>query len=95
MGNDRSSESQYDKVGGQKRKKFYSKHKALESSQHFSHYKSSGILPDTHGQLTPASLTRSWLISNPYKMLWVSLLPTRMKKIQSKMMAINCHNIIH
>ena len=39
--------------------------KALEWSQHFSHYKSMGIFPDAQGQL--ASQTDVWYgrISNP------------------------------
>ena len=41
-----------------------SKMKELEWSQHFSHYKSMGIFPDTQGQLTPQSLVRSGRISN-------------------------------
>ena len=32
------------------------KMKALECSHDFSHYKSMGIFPDAHGQLTPHSL---------------------------------------
>ena len=61
--------------------------KELECSQDFSHYKSMGIFPDAKGQLTPQSLVRSGRISNSYEMLWMSLLPASMKKIQS--------NIIH
>ena len=55
-----------------------------EWSQHFSHYKSMGIFPDAQGKLTPQSLVRSGPISNSFEMLWVSLLPDRMKKIRSK-----------
>ena len=33
-------------------KKIHSKLKALEWSQHFSHYKSMGIFPNTQGQVT-------------------------------------------
>ena len=62
-----------------------SKMNAQEWTQHFSHYKSMGIFPDAQGQLTPQSKVRSGRISNPSKILWVSLLPARMKKIQSKM----------
>ena len=36
-----------------------SKIKELECSQDFSQYKSMGIFPDVHGQLTPQSLVRS------------------------------------
>ena len=40
------------------------KMKALECSQHFSHYQSMGIFPDAQGQLTPQSLVRSGRIPN-------------------------------
>ena len=65
-----------------------SKMKELECSQDFSHYKSMGIFPDAQGQLTPQSLVRSGQISNSYEMLWMFLLPASMKKIQSKMKAL-------
>ena len=47
-------------------KMIQSKMKELEWSQHFSHYKSMGILPDAQGQLTPQSLVRSGQISNTF-----------------------------
>ena len=62
--------------------------KALECSQDFSHYKSMGIFPDAQGQLTPQSLVRSGRISNSSEMLWLSLLPAKMKKIRSNMKAL-------
>ena len=115
-------------------KKIHSKLKALEGSQHFSHYKSIGIfsnaqgqvthvpnqiLPnfqpirdlmnvlvdckneddsiknkgarvvtilfidfsDAQGQLTLKSVMESCQNSNPSKLLWLTLLPARMKKI--------------
>ena len=65
-----------------------SKLKELECSQDFSHYKSMGIFPDAQGQLTPQSLVRSGRISNSSEMLWMFLLPTSMKKIRSKMKAL-------
>ena len=65
-------------------RKIHSKLKALEWSQHFSYYKSMGIFPNAQGHVTHKSLFGSYLISNPSKILWVSLLPARMKKIQSK-----------
>ena len=46
-----------------------SKMKELECSQDFSHYKSMGIFPDAHGQLTTQSLVRSSRISNSSEML--------------------------
>ena len=62
-------------------KMIQSKMKKLEWSQHFSHYMSMGIFPDTQGQLTPPSIVRSGRISNLFEMLW---LPEKMKKIRSK-----------
>ena len=50
----------------------------------FSKYKSMGIFPDAKSQLTPQAKVRSDLISNSFEMLWISLLPARMKKIRSK-----------
>ena len=67
-----------------------SKMKELECSQDFSHYKSMGIFPDAQGQLTPKSLVRSCRISNSSEMLWMFLLPASMKKIRSKMKALEC-----
>ena len=65
-----------------------SKMKELECSHGFSHYKSMGIFPDAQGQLTPQSLVRSGRISNSSEMLWMFSLPARMKKIRSKMKAL-------
>ena len=65
-----------------------SKMKELECSQDFSHYKSMGIFPDIQGQLTPQSLVRSGQISNSDEMLWMFSLPASMKKIRSKMKAL-------
>ena len=50
-------------------KTIHPKMKVLEWSQHFSHYKSMGIFPDTQGQLTQKSLVRSCRISNPFEIL--------------------------
>ena len=69
-------------------KKIQLKMKALECSQDFSHYKSMGIFPDAQGQLTPQSLVRSGRISNSSEMLWMFSLPASMKKIRSKMKAL-------
>ena len=65
-------------------KKIHSKMKVLEWSQHFSHYKSMGIFPDTQGQLTHKSLAQYCRNSNPSE-IWLSSLPARIKKNQSKM----------
>ena len=60
----------------------------LEWSQYFSHYKSKRIFPNGQGQLTPQSKVWSGRISNPSEILWLSLLPARMKNIHSKMKAL-------
>ena len=71
-------------------KKIQLKMKALECSQDFFHYKSMGIFPDAQGQLTLQSMVGSGQISNSSKPLWLSLLPAKMKKIRSKMKALEC-----
>ena len=65
-----------------------SKTKELECSQDFAHYKSMGIFPDAQGQLTPQSLVRSGRILNSSEMLRMSSLPASMKKIRSKIKAL-------
>ena len=65
-----------------------SKMKELEWSQDFSHYKSLGMFPDAQGQLTQQSLVRSDRISNSSEMLCMFSLPASMKKIRSKMKAL-------
>ena len=59
-------------------------------NEDFSHYKSMGIFPDAQGQLTPQSLVRSSRISNSSEMLLMFSLPASMKKIRSKMKALEC-----
>ena len=71
-------------------KKIQLKMKALECSKDFSHYKSMGIFPDAQGQLTLQSMVGSGQISNLSKTLWLSSLPAKMKKIQSKMKVLEC-----
>ena len=71
-------------------KKIRSKMKALECWQRFLHYKSMGIFPDAQGQLTPQSMVWFGRISNSFVLLWLSWLPARMKKIHSKMKALEC-----
>ena len=67
-------------------KKIHPKMKVLvEWSQHFSNYKPMGIFPDAQGQLTHKSLVGSCRISNPFEILWLSLLPARIKQNKSKM----------
>ena len=65
-----------------------SKMKELEWSQDFSHYKSMGIFQIAQGQLTPQSLVQSGRISNSSEILWMFSLPASMKKIRSKMKAL-------
>ena len=67
-----------------------SKMKELECSQDFSHYESMGIFSDAQGQPTRQSLVRSSRISNSSEMLWMSSLPASMKKIRSKIEALEC-----
>ena len=43
------------------------------------------IFPNAQGQLTPQSLVRSYRISNPFEILWLSSLLARIKKKQPKM----------
>ena len=69
-------------------KRFQSKMKVLEWSQHFSNSKSMGIFSEGQGQLTLLYMVRSNRILNSSKTLWLSLLPAKMKKIQSKMKAL-------
>ena len=66
-------------------KTIHQKMKVLEWSQHFSHHKSMGIFPNAQGQLTNKSLVGSCRISNPFEILWLSLLPARIEKKKSKM----------
>ena len=56
----------------------------LERSQHFSHYKSMGIFPDAQGQVTHKSFV-GYCSVEPIQDLWLSSLPARLKKNQSKM----------
>ena len=49
-----------------------------------------GIFPDAQGQLTPQSTVRSGQISNSVETLWLSSLPAKVKKIQSKIEALEC-----
>ena len=71
-----------------KMRKIHSKMKVLEWSQQISNCKSMQIFYDAQGKLTPQSEVGSTLNSNSSKLLWLSLLPARMKKIQSKMKAL-------
>ena len=64
------------------------KMKVLEWSQQISQCKSMQIFYDAQGELTPQSEVGSILNSNSSKLLWLSLLPARMKKIQSKLKAL-------
>ena len=48
------------------------------------------VFSDAQGQLTPKSAAEFCLNSNSSKILLLSLLPSRMKKIQSKMKELEC-----
>ena len=70
-----------------------SKMKELECSQDYSNYKSMGIFPDPQGQLTPLSdlaefRTRPRCYGCSRYLLWMFSLPASMKKIRSKMKAL-------
>ena len=71
-------------------KKIQLKMKLLDCSQGFSHYKSMGTFPDAQGQLTLQSTVRSGQISNSSKTLVLFSLPAKMKKIGSKIEALEC-----
>ena len=62
--------------------------KSLEWPQNFSHYKSVKMFREAQGHVTPQYMIRSEWISKPSKTLWLSSLPARMKKIWSKMKAL-------
>ena len=62
--------------------------KILEWSQQSSNCKSMQIFYDAQGKLTPQSEVNFTLNSNPSKLLGLSFLPAKMKKIQSKMKAL-------
>ena len=62
--------------------------KVLDCSQDFSISKSMGIFPDAQGQPTLQSTVRSGQISNSSKALWLFSLPAKMKKIGSKIEAL-------
>ena len=62
--------------------------KVLEWSQQISDCKSMQIFYDAQGKLTLQSEVGSTFNSNSSKLLCLSLLSARMKKIQSKMMAL-------
>ena len=69
-------------------RKIHSKMKVLEWSQQISNCKSLQNVYDAQGKLTPQYEVGSTLNSNSSKLLWLSLLPARMRKIQSKMKAL-------
>ena len=56
----------------------------------FPHYKSMGIFSNAQGQLTLQSRVESCQISNSFEILWLSSIPAKMKKIRSKMKALEC-----
>ena len=64
--------------------------KELECLQEFPHYKSMGTFLVAQGQLTPHTLVESGPFSNLCGILWLSSLSASMKKIRSKMKALEC-----
>ena len=64
------------------------KMKVLEWSQHISRCKSMQIFHDAQGKFTTQSEVGSTSYSTSSKLLWLSLLPARMKRIKSKMKAL-------
>ena len=52
-----------------------------------------GIFPDAQGQLIPQSLVRSSQISNSVETLWLSSLHAKLKKIRSKIEALECSQL--
>ena len=56
----------------------------------FSHYKPMGIFSEAQGQLTPQSLSEPGRNLSVSEILWLSSLPASMKKIQSKVNALEC-----
>ena len=67
-----------------------SKMKMLSCLQHFLYCKSMGNIFDAQEQVTPMRIGRSGTISNLSKILCLSLLPARLKKIRLKMKALSC-----
>ena len=51
------------------------------------------VFSDAQGQLTPKSAAEFCPNSNSSKLLYLSSLPARMKKIQSKMKELDCNKI--
>ena len=70
--------------------------KVLEWSQQISNCKSMQIFYNAQGKLATQSEVGSTLNSKSFKLLWLFLLPARMKKIQLKMKALEwsqqCYN---
>ena len=50
-----------------------------------------GIFPDAQGQVTHKSLVGSCRISKTFEILWLSLLPARIKKSKSKIKELESH----
>ena len=69
------------------------KNKGLECLQHFTRYESMGIFPNAQGQLTSQSLIGFSRISNLPVIIWLSSLPAKIKKIRSKMKAVECSKL--
>ena len=83
-GNLNSSKLSYMSLLPARMKMIQSKMKELEWSQHFSY----GDFFKCSRAANFASLVRSGRISNSFEMLWMASLPARMRKIRSKMKAL-------
>ena len=66
------------------------KNKGARVLTRFPNYRSMGFFSDAQWQLTPQSLVQSGRNSNSCGILWLSSLPASIKKIQSKMKALEC-----
>ena len=69
--------------------KIRSKVKSLSPGQHFLHYKSMGKFVVAQGRVTPKWMVQYRPNSNFCEILWLSLLPTSMMKIRSKMKSLS------
>ena len=69
--------------------------KVLQWPQHIPHCKSLVTIPDAQGQLSPQSQVKAGRNSNSSKLLWLSSLPEKMKRLQSKIKALVCYKFEH
>ena len=69
--------------------------KKLSSGQHVLHFKSIEIFFDAQGRVTWKWIVQSGPKSNSLKILWLSLLPARLTKIQSIMKSLSSGRFLH